>query len=308
MAARRLLKQQLFRVFMLLDRAGVHCFPKHYYSPMPDFAWLRANRELWTGPSSLTGLDWNVPSQFEWLAETCRDYYQEVAGLQFYDSLTRGDWGLGFGPIESQVLHCFVRRWKPRRIIEIGSGVSTMCMLHAAEMSCGESGKMPEITCIEPFPASALRRQAQHIRLVPELCQNVDASIFSELSSGDLLFVDSSHTVKVGSDVIRIYLDIIPRLAPGVFIHIHDIFFPYLYPRSALFKPFGWQESALLLALLVNNDRLRVLSSLSGLHYACSKQLKELLPDYEAADGYRGLALSADPSGHFPSSTWLQTG
>jgi len=304
---RRLVKQKPFGVFLFLDRLGVHLLPKHYYSPVPDFAWLRANRDAWTAPSTLPGLDWNLTSQFEWLAETCQDYYQEVAGLEFYNGLTRGEWGLGFGEIESQVLHCFIRKWKPKRIVEIGSGVSTMCMLHAAEKSHAEGDDLPEITCIEPFPSAALRRQTKHIHLISELCQTVPASVFTQLGSGDLLFVDCTHAVKVGSDVIRIYLDIIPKLPPGVFIHIHDIFLPYVYPRDVLFKPFCWQETALLLALLINNDRLLVLSSLSALHYACPKELRELLPDYEAADGFRGLALSANPTGHFPASIWLQT-
>ena len=304
---RRRIKQQLFRVFLLLDRAGVHLLPKHFYSPVPDYAWLRANQEVWTAPSSLPGVDWNLDAQFEWLAETCRDYYMDVKGLHFFHGLTNGEWGLGYGAIESQILHCFIRKWKPQRIVEIGSGVSTMCMQHAAEMNRAAGGQMPEITCIEPFPSAALRQKTDDIRLIPELCQTVPASVFAGLSSGDFLFVDSSHAVKLGSDVIRIYLDIIPRLAPGVFIHIHDVYLPYLYPRDALFKPFGWQETALLLALLINNDRLEVLSCLAALHYDRSSQLRQILSDYAAADGFRGLALSANPSGNFPSSFWLQT-
>jgi hypothetical protein len=221
--------------------------------------------------------------------------------------LIDGEWGQGYGPIESQVLHCFIRKWKPSRIIEIGSGVSTMCMLHAARMSHEEGTSLPEITCIEPFPSAALRRLKADVRLIPELCQTIPPPVFAGLSSGDLLFVDSSHAVKVGSEVIRIYLEIIPTLEPGVLIHIHDICLPYLYPRDALLKPFAWQETALLLALLINNDRLKVLSCLSALHYAWPKELKQLLSDYEAADGFRGLALSATSAGHFPSSIWLQT-
>jgi hypothetical protein len=303
---RRRIKQQLFRAFLVLDRLGVHLLPKHFYSPVPDYAWLRAHQEVWTAPNSLPGLDWNLDAQFEWLRETCRDYYGEVEGLDFFNGLIKGEWGLGYGAIESQILHCFIRKWKPQRIVEIGSGVSTMCMLHAAEMDRAEFGKMPEITCIEPFPSPALQR-TKDIQLIPELCQTVPASVFAALSSGDFLFIDSSHAVKLGSDVIRIYLDIVPHLAPGVFIHIHDVYLPYLYPRDALFKPFGWQETALLLALLINNDRLEVLSCLSALHYDRTAQLKQLLSDYAAADGVRGLALSANPTGNFPSSIWLKT-
>jgi len=168
----------------------------------------------------------DLDRQFEWLDETCRDYYPDVRGLDFFHSLIKGEWGLGYGPIESQILHCFIRKWKPQRIVEIGSGVSTMCMLHAAEMDCTAGGKMPEITCIEPFPSSARRQKTNHIRLIPELCQTVPASVFAGLAAGDFLFVDSSHAVKLGSDVIRIYLDIIPHLPPGVFIHIHDVCLP----------------------------------------------------------------------------------
>ena len=284
----------------------MHLLPKHYYSPVPDYAWLRANQEAWTRPSSLPGVAWNLDLQFDWLTDTCHEYYREIAGLKFFRSLPKREWGLGYGAIESQVLHCFIRKWKPQRIVEIGSGVSTRCMLYAAEMNRAEGAPQPDITCVEPFPSAALR-QTKSIRLVPELCQTVPASVFAGLSSGDLLFVDSSHAVKIGSEVIRIYLDIIPQLAPGVFIHIHDVYLPYLYPRDALFKPFGWQETALLLALLTNNDRLQVLSSMAALHYARPQELKQLLSDYEAADGVRGLALSVNSTGHFPSSTFLRT-
>jgi predicted O-methyltransferase YrrM len=304
---RRQIKQQLFRAFLLLDRVGVHLLPKHFYSPVPDYAWLRAHQEVWTAPNPLPGLDWNLDAQFEWLRETCGDYYAEVEGLKFFHGLTQGEWGLGYGPIESQILHCFIRKWNPRRIVEIGSGVSTMCMLHAAEMNSAAGGKVPEITCIEPYPSAALRQRTNDIRLITELCQTVPASVFAGLSGGDFLFVDSSHAVKLGSDVIRIYLDVIPHLVPGVLIHIHDVCLPYLYPRDALFKPFGWQETALLLALLINNPRLQVLSCLSAMHYDRPAQLKQVLSDYVAADGVRGLALSANPTGNFPSSMWLQT-
>ena len=237
----RLVKQQLFGAFLLLDRVGVHLLPKHYYSPVPDYAWLCANQEVWTKPSSLPGVAWNLDLQFDWLTETCHEYYREIAGLEYFCSLTKREWGLGYGPIESQILHCFIRRWKPQRIVEIGSGVSTRCMLHAAEMNRAEGAAQPDIICIEPFPSAALR-QTKSIRLIPELCQTVPASVFAGLSSGDLLFIDSSHAVKIGSDVIRIYLDIIPQLAPGVFIHLHDVYLPYLYPRDALLSHSGGRK------------------------------------------------------------------
>ena len=143
----------------------------------------------------------------------CEPYYSEVAGLESYRALTGS--GPGFGEIESQVLHCFMRRFAPGQVIEIGSGVSTLCMLEAARLNQRDGKPFSKITCVEPFPNEKLRGRAE-IELIPQLCQEVPLSVFDRLSSGDLLFIDSSHAVKIGSDVLRIYLEIIPRLAPGL--------------------------------------------------------------------------------------------
>jgi hypothetical protein len=126
-------KDLLFKTFRRLDRVGLHALPKHYYSPVPDCAWLEDNRPLWTGRSSLTGIEWDLPAQFAWLKDVCEPYYSEVAGLESYRALTGS--GPGFGEIESQVLHCFMRRFAPGQVIEIGSGVSTLCMLEAARLN-----------------------------------------------------------------------------------------------------------------------------------------------------------------------------
>ncbi len=301
-----LFKHAAFKAFLLLDRFGIHLLPKHFYSPVPDYRWLNENREAWTRPSSLTGLGWDLEAQLGWVRQTCHSYYPEVEGLEFFRRVTSGTWGLGFGPIESQVLHCVIRSCRPRKIVEIGSGVSTMCMLNAARKNSEEGTAAPEVFCIEPFPKPALRDSGQ-VKLLREFCQNVPDSTFASLFAGDLLFVDCSHAVKVGSDVLRIYLEIIPKLQPGVLIHVHDIFLPYLYPRDALTKPFGWQETSLLLALLINNPRLEVLACLSALHYSRSAELKEILGDYQPAANIDGLSDPNQPSGHFPSSMWLRT-
>jgi hypothetical protein len=126
------------------------------------------------------------------------------------------------------------------------------------------------------------------------------------LGTGDLLFIDSSHSVKVGSELIRIYLDIIPKLPPGVFIHIHDIFLPYLFGRSVLREFYSSQETTLFLALLTNNHRLSVLACLSALHYDQPERLKNLLFDYRPQENLGGLK-GKDAAGHFPASCWLKT-
>jgi hypothetical protein len=289
------------------DRLGIHVLPKHYYSPVPDHAWLKEHKELWTGRVNLQGVEWDLDCQMDWLVRMCEPYYDEVRGLGFYTEASSVGWGPGFGAIESQVLHCVIRSLAPPRILEIGSGVSTACMVNAAKSNNQENKPAARITCIEPYPKPAFRGLSG-IRHIQELCQAVPREIFAELEAGDLFFVDSSHAVKTGSDVLRIYLEIIPRLPPGVIVHIHDIFLPYLYSRDALTNFFDWQETALLAALMTNNSRLSVLTCLSALHYDRSKELRALLSDYQSQANEQGLHVNRTAlQGHFPASLWLRT-
>ncbi len=288
-------------LFGLAERAGVHLTPRHYYTPVPDVRWLRRNTGLWEHASALTGVYWDMDSQLKRLSGVCAPYIHEVAGLGFYSQVTADRWGPGYGPVESQVLHCFLRELRPKRVVEIGSGVSTACMLHALEPGA-------ELTCIEPYPSEVVRETAgAHLRAQP--CQEAPLSVFLELDAGDLLFVDSSHAVKVGSEVPRIYLEIIPTLRPGVFVHIHDIFLPYLYPPDILTWPFwAWQETVLLAALLTNNPKLEVLFCMSALHHARAAELRCVLPDYRPRAMRGGLFADGASEGHFPTSIWLRTG
>ncbi len=302
----KLLTKISFSLFSLLDRGGLHVLPKHYYTPVPDYDWLNKNKQVWTGRANLSGVHWDLDEQLEWLAQTCLHYYHEVAGLEFYEQTIASAVGPGFGPIESQVLHCFIRANAPPLIVEIGSGVSTACMIYASGLNRQEGKSPSRIICVEPHPRKAFRK-VENIRHLEQPCQTVPHSTFEELGPGDLLFIDSSHSVRVGSDVIRIYLDIIPKLAPDVFVHIHDIFLPYLYQRSVLSNYFGWQETSLLLALLTNNKQLSILTCLSALHYDRTEKLVRLLRDYKPRDGLEGLDQCSAPEGHFPASLWLRT-
>ena len=306
---RRLLRTVWFRLFLVFERMGIHILPKTYYSPIQDYRWLANNTNLWAGRCRLTGVDWDVDEQFAWLEKICKPYYREVSGLAFYQESSAHGWGPGYGPIESQVLHCFVRAVAPQQIIEIGSGQSTMCMLHAAEMNTRDGRVSSHIISIDPHPRKELQQQ-EGITVLQQVCQSVPSELFAKLRAGDLLFVDSSHAVKVGSDVIRIYLEIIPALPSGVFIHIHDIFLPYLYGPSTLSPSLmnNSQETALLAALLIGNKSLSVLASLSALHHDKTQQLRILLSDYLPQSSLEGLRQTDPPTGHFPSSVWMQTG
>ena len=302
------LRQMWFKIFLLAERLGVHVLPKNFYTPIQDFHWLENNKEAWIERASLEGIEWDLDHHLEWLTEICGPYYHEVAGLHFYQESGDCEWGPGFGAIESQVLHCFLRSKAPARIVEVGSGQSTVCMLEASRLNAMDGRPETRITCVDPYPRKSLRGM-ENVTVLKQTCQAAPRAIFSQLQCGDLLFIDSSHAVKVGSDVIRIYLDLIPSLPPGVYIHIHDINLPYLYSRSTLSAYFhtNSQETALLVALLTNNKKLSVLASLSGLHYDRPREMKELLLDYQPQGNAQGLCPSYPVHGHFPSSTWLRT-
>ena len=130
--------------------------------------------------------------------------------------------------------------------------------------------------------------------------------LFEQLESGDLLFIDSSHAVKTGSELPFLYLEVIPQLKPGVIVQIHDVFLPYLYQRNVLTHYLSSQETTLLLALLKGNARLSVLCCLSALHYDFASELAGTLTDYRP-QAQVGEGLSEyEPRGHFPSSIWLR--
>lgn len=299
-----LIRKASFSLFESLDHIGIHVLPKTFYTPIADYSWLKKNMRLWARPIDLTGIRWDLDEQLSWLESICDSYYSEVQGLDNYNSIAKIKAGYGYGPIESQVLHCFIRSKKPRRIIEIGAGVSTYCSSYALELNAKESSS-GKLICIEPFPKPRLKA-LPNITLIPQMLQEVDLRQFDQLSDGDLLFIDSTHAVKTGSDVLVLLLEVIPRLSANVFIHIHDIFLPYLYQRNALDHYYGWQETALLLALLKGNNRLKLLCCLSGLHYERRDHLMRVLPDYKPQEE-DAPGLSLQTTGFFPSSTWIMT-
>ncbi len=144
--------------------------------------------------------------------------------------------------------------------------MSTHCMLKALELHEYETGKTTRVTCIESYPYEALRA-LEKVELVETQVQGVPISTFDELKAGDLLFIDSSHTIRPGSDVNFLILEVLPRLAPGVVVHFHDTYLPYDYQRDVLQTYFQWMETSLLRAYLIFNERAQIVFCMSQLHY-----------------------------------------
>ena len=197
------------KAYVLGDRIGWHVMPKHYYTANHDVRWLRGHRKLWAKPAEYNHLRWDLDQQLSWLRETVLPSMPEVRGLALFRALTGAAAGPGFGPIESQVLHCYIRSAKPRRVVELGAGVSSLVMLRADELNQADGHPPMSLSCVEPHPWSGIK-DVQGLRLIREPAQAVDRALFDSLESGDLLFVDSSHAVKVGSEVPRIYLTSFP--------------------------------------------------------------------------------------------------
>jgi hypothetical protein len=174
-----------------------------------------------------------------------------------------------------------------------------------ARANAAEGRPKARITTVEPSPRGPLAT-LEGIELLRASALEAPAALVAELAEGDLLFVDSSHAVKTGSELSRVYLELVPRLAPGVTVHVHDVYLPYLYSPFVLEDYFDPQETALVAALLAGNDALEVLCCESALHHERQPELRELLPDYRPQPLADGLARGP-LTGHFPSSLWLRT-
>ncbi len=163
-----------------------------------------------------------------------------------------------YGRVGADLLHGVVRGLKPRRIVELGSGHSTLFMAAAAERNRAE-GVETELRTFDPYPSVARPGLPGLASLEAVRAQDVPLEVFTALEDGDVLFVDTTHTVKLDSDVNRIVLDVLPALAPGVLVHVHDIFLPYEYPRRWHEESgFHWAEQYLLQAFLAGNPGFEV--------------------------------------------------
>ena len=189
-----------------------------------------------------------------------------------------------FGPGDAELYYLLIREKKPKRIIEIGSGFSTQLALLAIEKNKMD-GVACELTCIEPFEMPFLDR-VEGIAIIRKQVELLSLDIFKSLEANDILFIDSSHIIRPGDDLLFIYFQILPVLKKGVLIHIHDIFTPRHYPQEWLMKKMRfWNEQYLLEAFLYNNAGFKILFTLNHLvktnFIAANKTLIHLKPNSE---------------------------
>jgi hypothetical protein len=297
--ARESAKRMWHRAFLLLERARIHVTPVHFYTGLPNVVEMAKNRDTWARRSSLPGIAVEVDEQVEFLERTCLPFQSEYTGLAHYTAAARKNGDFGYGEIESEALHGIIRAIQPSLVIQVGCGLATHCMLSASALN----ERPTEIVCIEPYPNEGLKNAP--VELVGSPVQAVPPELFSRLGRDDILFVDSTHVVQVGSDVNYLVLEILPRLAPGVIIHFHDIYLPYDYPRRFLEQVVFPLETSLVRAFMIDNPAVRMLACMSLLHYDRPDALRRIFPDYDPQANENGLATDGGGR-HFPSSLWLQ--
>jgi predicted O-methyltransferase YrrM len=299
------MKLGLHGLFVLGQRCGVDILPRHFYSSIPDLRKLQRTT-TWRKPSAMIGVAGaDIDSQWKLVEECCRPYQARLAQGGIHEHACKENGEPGYGLVEAEFLYCFIRSKRPKKIVQVGCGVSTAVIQLAAK----EEGYKPQIVCIDPYPTGYLRRCAEKglIELIPEEAQEVDLAELTGLESGDLLFIDSTHCTLPGSEVNRVILEALPRLKPGCNVHFHDIYFPYDYQSHLMYFLFFLGESSLLQAYLIDNQHCSISTSLSMLHHACPERLKSVFPRYQPLAMKDGLHAVPYGQGHFPSATYLST-
>lgn len=255
--------------------------PGHFYSPIPSLDEIRRREStiFRARGAPLAGIRLNEHEQLRF-ADRLAEYYgdqpfrsERTADRRYYfenDS---------FHYCDAIVWHAMLRLLRPARVIEVGSGWSSGVLLDTNDLFLGG---LTSCTFIEPYPERllALLKPEDRLstRLIQTNLQDVPLDTFDALASGDVLFIDSSHVSKVGSDVNYAVFEIFPRLAPGVYIHVHDIFDGFEYPEDWVYQGRSWNEAYLLHAFLMYNPHFEIVLWNSWLERAHRGWLAATMP------------------------------
>lgn len=262
---------------------GFHLLPKHFYLPIPD-----DTDELdtfWSKPSEMVGVDMNEDAGIEVMETIAPRYLPEFRAIFPIDGpleppgfyLING----GYMAIDAHVYYCLIRHHKPRRIVEIGNGNSTLLAIAASNRNEEETGLRPKLTSIDPYPWPMFKQGYPGLDdLLIKRVQDVPMSFFEQLEEGDMLFIDSSHVIRSGNDVHYEFLEILPRLKSGVLVHVHDISLPKPYPKVYYDNRLYWNEQYLLQAFLAFNDRFEVIWPGNYLMVKYPERMLSVFPEF----------------------------
>jgi hypothetical protein len=272
--------------FAFFQRHGLHVVRATYDSPIPDTRHF--SDDLWRSPSAMIGVDLAPARQLQRLAQLAAEWRAEYS--QFPLRPNGGPFHLlngSFGPVDAELLYAIVRSTRPRRVIEVGCGNSTRVLARALARNAAD-GSAAELLTIDPAgPPVPTRHLTARVETLP-------LDTFTGLAAGDVLFIDSPHVVTLGGAVSYIFLEVIPRLAAGVWVHIHDVFLPAAYPREWVTRDYRfYTEQLLLQAFLAFNPVFEVELMASYLHLSHPAELAAAIPSY-------------DPARDLPGSFWMR--
>ena len=258
-----------------LSRVGVFPISDHYYEPLFN---TQALKNPLSAVRNLPGIDWGGEGQVAFLeklnfADELKDLPQSRASeAEFYIN------NKSFGAGDAEYWYSLIRAVKPKRIIEIGSGNSTLMAFRALKKNReSDAGYQCEHICIEPYEQPWLEKTGA--KIIRECVENLPLSFFGQLGNNDILFIDSSHIIRPQGDVLCEYLQILPTLNPGVIVHVHDIFSPHDYPRAWVVDQVRfWNEQYLLEAFLTHNNQWEILGGLNYLRHHHFDELKTVCP------------------------------
>jgi len=287
-------------LFKALRQKDLYLLRDHYYRPFVNAKNLPA--EFWTNRASLASLEIDANSALTWAETELTAYFQELRDflplhqeskdVKLY--LINGT----YMAVDAHMYYALIRHLKPKTIIEVGAGHSTL-FAHEA-LKRGELLETTELHVVEPYPEGIISSGLESVaRVRRSFVQDLEPAYFDRLEAGDILFIDSTHVVKEGGDVLYLYLEILPRLKPGVFVHVHDISLPEPYPSCYLDYGWFWNEQYLLQAYLVNNNKVKILWPGNYLMCYQSRRMLELFPDI---NDMRAVYPESEPS-----AFWFKT-
>ncbi len=246
--------------------------PGHFYSPIPNIKELKATSDAGHSgsPQEILGIDVNMEVQHA-LAREFVTYYNELPFPEQKQNEYRYFFDNAFFSYgDGVVLYSMMRRFKPKRVVEVGSGFSSAAMLDVNDRFF--NGNI-DFTFVEPFPDRLLSLLKKHdedrCNILRARIQEVSHDLFTKLQENDILFVDSSHVAKTDSDVLRLLFDTLPSLNRGVILHFHDVLWPFEYPSGWLDEGRAWNEAYILRAFLQYNSAFQILyfNSMMEVHY-----------------------------------------
>jgi len=279
-----------------LERAGFHLLRKHYFLPIPDLEELPAG--FWERRSELVGIDLAEDRALRLLTDVFPPYVQEFRS-RFPDERSEGKpfylLNGTFMAVDAHVLYALIRHARPRRVLELGAGMSTL--VAAAALDAG--GGAGRLTSVAPFPpAGLLDGGGGRTELVRSRAEDLPLSDYTSLGRDDVLFIDSTHVLRAGGDVQFLYLEVLPRLAPGVLVHVHDVSLPREYPRTYAEQGLFWSEQYVLQAYLAFNRRVEVVWPGNALLLRHPDAMQRAFPEIERM-------RAAYPSSE-PTSFWFR--